>query len=80
MISLHYPFSIESIFEMLKEVDYRVNILYEDNTTTSGFISEEFNKETRKLQYIVFDKDIHNGVPYHFIELDKVRRIDILTR
>jgi hypothetical protein len=62
---------------MLKEVDYRINILYADNSITSGFVSEEFNKESGKLEYIIFDRD--EGIHYHFIELDKVRRIDILT-
>jgi hypothetical protein len=74
MIRINSPFTLESILLSLSEdYDKRVNITYLDNSNMSGFITQEY-KEDGKLHYLIFDKD---NLLYHFIELDKVRTIDI---
>ena len=69
-IRLNHPFTLDSILDDL--VDYRLNIFY-DGTILTGYLTQEFDKNASKLRYVLVNEDAV------FLELDTIRKIDILT-
>lgn len=79
-LSINSPFSLEAILESLLEDNCpRIKIYYGDDNYNEGFISQEYHKESGKLKFILIENELDKGIPYHFIELDKVTRLDILV-
>lgn len=79
-IILNPPFTLESFLSSLEESDYRIKITYNDDSCIEGFITQEY--QDGKMKYIIFEPPYNprSKTPYHFIDIDNITHLEILTR
>ena len=78
-IILNPLFTLESILSSLEESAFRIKITYNDDSSIEGFITREY--QAGKMKYIIYEPPYNpSKTPYHFIDMDNITHLEILTR